>query len=280
MLTPHEDADARKVDEAIDAIRAGQDETARRLLAEVVANTPTPYVYQYEEGDRLAVKFWDMTEFVYFVTRMRQAGTERGVVWQPSAYPRAHYYLAFLEVRAGNYEGALDLLDAGEKLEPNAHFALERAQALLRGRRDRPGALACYQGVLDRGDEVPGPARAVALRGKGFVLIELGQLDEAERHFHESLRLDPDSEVAKNELRYIAQLRAGGRPAPPEIVATGGQKGPPPCAVCGAEFKEGKVVNVEGRLLYLCPACHERVAGEKGPAAVRKWWQFWKRGQA
>src|SRR5262249_25891100 len=156
--------------------------------------------------------------------------------WRSSAYPRAHYYLAFLEVRDGNTTRALELLAKGEQLEPNVHFALERGQALIRGPRDFEGAMASYRSVLDRGDDVPGVLRAVALRGTGFVLIELDQLDEAERYFRESLALDPDSSVAKNELNYIARLRAGGRKAPPEIIATGGQKGMPPCGVCGGEF--------------------------------------------
>lgn len=46
-----------------------------------------------------------------------------------------------------------------------------------------------------------------ALRGMGFVLIEQGKLDEAERLFHQALALDPNDAGAKNELQYIEQQR-------------------------------------------------------------------------
>ena len=54
--------------------------------------------------------------------------------------------------------------------------------------------------------------RAKAMRGAGVTLIDLNRLDEAERMLLESLQIDPDSEVAKNELNYIKSLR-GGRSA-------------------------------------------------------------------
>jgi Flp pilus assembly protein TadD len=46
-----------------------------------------------------------------------------------------------------------------------------------------------------------------ALRGMGFVLIEQGKLDEAERLFRQCLELDPNDDHAKNELEYIRQQR-------------------------------------------------------------------------
>jgi tetratricopeptide (TPR) repeat protein len=249
--------DADKVEEAVTAIQQGQLDRARRLLEEVKANTPSEYAFQYEEGDALVMKFWDQTEFVHYVTRHKDSIKKR-LVWRTSAYPRAHYYLGFLEVKAGNYARAVELLDAGERLEPNPHFLLEKAQAYLRGFHDHQRAIACYEEVLEQGGEVSSLLRAVALRGKGFVLIEMDHLDEAEACFRASLHLDPSSQVARNELTYIARLRAGGRKAPPEIVTTGGQKGPVPCSECGKEFTEGKVMNVGERLVYLCQSCYDK----------------------
>ena len=46
-----------------------------------------------------------------------------------------------------------------------------------------------------------------AMRGVGFALIELDRLDEAEAKFREVLRIDPDDEKAKQELRYIEGVR-------------------------------------------------------------------------
>jgi Flp pilus assembly protein TadD len=48
-----------------------------------------------------------------------------------------------------------------------------------------------------------------ALRGQGYNLIELGQLDKAEAKYRECLKLDANDRKAKNELKYIQDLRKG-----------------------------------------------------------------------
>lgn len=48
---------------------------------------------------------------------------------------------------------------------------------------------------------------ARALRGEGFALIELNQLDEAEKSFQASLKVEPDNKLALSELDYIKKLR-------------------------------------------------------------------------
>lgn len=55
---------------------------------------------------------------------------------------------------------------------------------------------------------------ARSLRGMGFALIELGRLDDAERQFNASLKIEPNSPAALSELKYIAEQRAGagGKP--------------------------------------------------------------------
>jgi Flp pilus assembly protein TadD len=46
-----------------------------------------------------------------------------------------------------------------------------------------------------------------ALRGQGFVLSDMNRLDEAESRYRACLRLNPEDEKAKHELKYIAELR-------------------------------------------------------------------------
>lgn len=55
-----------------------------------------------------------------------------------------------------------------------------------------------------------GAARQIAraLSGKGVQLIDLERLDEAETALRQSLELEPESEIARNELEYIEQLRS------------------------------------------------------------------------
>lgn len=47
-----------------------------------------------------------------------------------------------------------------------------------------------------------------AIRGEGFVLTDMGRLDEAEASYKRALKLNPKDEKAKYELEYIKQLRA------------------------------------------------------------------------
>jgi tetratricopeptide (TPR) repeat protein len=69
--------------------------------------------------------------------------------------------------------------------------------------------------MVDR--NTSGPDRQIAaraLRGIGFNQIELGDLDEAERHFKLSKDYDPENRGADNELKYIDDLRKRGSGGP------------------------------------------------------------------
>jgi tetratricopeptide (TPR) repeat protein len=47
-----------------------------------------------------------------------------------------------------------------------------------------------------------------ALRGQGYALLELGDLDASAEKYRQSLALDPDDALSKKELDYIAGLKA------------------------------------------------------------------------
>ncbi|MDG9671041.1 tetratricopeptide repeat protein [Hahella sp. CR1] len=49
--------------------------------------------------------------------------------------------------------------------------------------------------------------KAAALRGIGFILIEMQRLDEAEEALQKSLAIEPGNDTALNELAYIKELR-------------------------------------------------------------------------
>jgi tetratricopeptide (TPR) repeat protein len=250
------------------AFQASDFATAERVLRDVVTRAPATYQREFVGDDgSLHIKFWGQDEFIYYVTRHRSQPNKQNIVWSPSAYPRALYYLGYLCVHQRRADEALRWLDAGMRLEPHPLIRFEKANVLLRLRRFDEAA-ALFQSVLADGDEVIPAVRAMAMRGTGFVLIEQQKLDDAEHVFRESLKLDPDSGVARNELRYIANLRAGAPPARMESIQTTTAT-PPTCVRCGTtDLDGGKVGNVEGRVVYMCKRCLQRLR--------RKWWQFWK----
>lgn len=262
-------ADATRIDEALAALEKGDIATCEPLLRDVASRTPASYQNEHEREDgSLEIKFWDQSAFLHYVMWMKKAGRERSVEWTGNAYPRAYYYLGFLSVKQREYDRALDYLDRGWKLEPtNPKFLLEKGQAYVRSARYED-ALAVYGRVSEVGLYVSPRDVAVGLRGRGFVLIETGDLDGAEQAFLSSLEFDRDSSVARNELDYIAHLRAGGGKAAAEIVATRSEAVLNVCAACGSEFDEGILIDFQGVPTPICKGCQRRL--------TKKWWQFWK----
>jgi len=215
-----ESTDADRVDQAIDALIDGDLARAQSLLLAVIANTPDDYAFSYEKDGELCIEFWTLPDFLHYATWDRDEEAEQQINWTPNAYPRAFYYMGFLCVKLQRYDMALAYLQRGMTLEPqNPKFLFESAQALFRmGRVDE--AFELYERVTDLSPFVTPADLATGLRGRGFILIERGELDTAEAFFIKSLQLDPDSEVARNELDYIKHLRRGGDVAPAAIVET------------------------------------------------------------
>jgi predicted Zn-dependent protease len=60
--TDIENNDAEKLRNALRAMAQNDFSRARCLLQEVVLNTPKNYIYSYEEGDTLFVRFWTEDE--------------------------------------------------------------------------------------------------------------------------------------------------------------------------------------------------------------------------
>jgi tetratricopeptide (TPR) repeat protein len=175
--------------------------------------------------------------------------------------------LGFLCVKRKQFEQALAYLEQGQILEPtNPKFIFEKATALMHcGRKEE--ALAHYAQVKELGPYVSGIDLAISLRGQGFSLIELERLDDAESAFRRALEIDPTSQIALNELRYIAHLRKGGAAQQAGSTAVVGSNFFL-CVVCGKQFAKGKVVSVKGVPKAICQRCNGKLQ--------KKWWQFWK----
>ncbi|MBX3592904.1 tetratricopeptide repeat protein [Sphingomonas sp.] len=78
--------------------------------------------------------------------------------------------------------------------------------------RDLVKARAVYVRAIEAGKLTVDKARgahdqAHGLRGLGWVLIEQGDWEGAERAYRDSLKLEPDNAIATSELKYIAENR-------------------------------------------------------------------------
>jgi len=206
MSKDTEQADAQKVAEAIGFIREGKIAKAQELLQDVCSRCPDTYQYEFVEGDTRYVKFWDMEEFLSFVGRLGKDKKEE-VVWLVSAYPRACYWLGFLFIERRDFASALGWLKKGQRLEPyNAKF-LNEMGFIYSELKDPVNALASFEAALGL-PSISNRDLAIALRGAAINLVDLGRLEEAKEKLLRSLEIDPDSDLAKSELAYIADLQA------------------------------------------------------------------------
>jgi Flp pilus assembly protein TadD len=204
-------------------LREGNMAQAEEILLDVWCRCPDTYQYDFVEDGKRYVKFWDMQEFLSYAAREGRE-TKEEIAWIASAYPRACYYLAFLSVERRDFTSALKWLKKGQRLEPhNAKFLNETGivYSLL---KDCVNALASYEAAL----ALPSAShrdQAVALRGAGVQLIELGRIEEAKEKLVQSLKIEPNSDVAKNELAYIVGLQAKPQGTVPQELLTLSIKG-------------------------------------------------------
>jgi len=131
-------------------------------------------------------------------------------------------------VETRKFKDAVSVLDAALALSPLPKDRLgttvpdiysERGVALGQLKRWKE-ALANYDAALSIG-KMDKSQRALLYRGRGFALVEMGRLDEGEAAYKASLKLEPGNGIAKNELAYIAGLKAGAKPFKGSVVSPG-----------------------------------------------------------
>lgn len=138
---------------------------------------------------------------------------ERAVIWLDWSFREALHAKAFLAVGERDFDQAMEFLDVEATFAPFAASAhCERGYILNHLKRPGDG-LEAYKTALDLSLRFASssPDTPVALRGIGFSLVELGDLDGAEEAYRQALQLQPESAVAKEELEYIQRLRRGGK---------------------------------------------------------------------
>src|SRR6266699_1969892 len=83
---------------------------------------------------------------------------------------------------------------------------------LSRGTHNWTKAERAYREAEDNTPLSPQASRADELgrarRGLGYVLVELGKLDEAERKYQQCLAANPNHNKAKKELEYVREQKA------------------------------------------------------------------------
>lgn len=209
--------DGHEIKEASALLKEGKLTDAELLLRDYVRRMPKDWKPVMEEPDKLIGFFWSLTEFLAFVAAKRR---ENSVTWAAGSYTEAYYMLAFIAGERHDWSEVVKEAENGLALEPDQPDLLcEKALALGFLGRVRE-AIELYRKASTVREWATRPQLAKALRGAGTLLIDLGNLDEAERLLRESLQHEPENPGTKRELNYIAMLRNGG-PQSPRVLTRG-----------------------------------------------------------
>lgn len=129
-----------------------------------------------------------------------------GPAWGMAYWAEGYGYNAL-----GEYAQAQAALGKALALAPmNSQYQSELAFTYLKA-RDWTKALGLYQEAEGNAGLAPQEKqtrlKCVALRGQGYVLVELKRLDDAVKAYQACLKLNPDDPKSRGELRYIQGLR-------------------------------------------------------------------------
>jgi tetratricopeptide (TPR) repeat protein len=182
---------------------------ARSLLEEAIRQMPMDWKPVQNDSVTFRARIcacWDKEEFLAYVGAKRAEG-DLDNKWIAESYSKAWFQLAVIAVEEGNLTSALSCIESGLALEPD-HPSLWIEKGFILARQGQyADALRSYERAATVRDWAPPNQIAWALRGRGYTLVELKRIDEAEEAIKQSLVLDPQSEIGRDELEYIIQLR-------------------------------------------------------------------------
>jgi tetratricopeptide (TPR) repeat protein len=173
-------------------------------LRQVLADMPSPFVRTRTEAGQLIYRADSALDCAAY----QAAHAEQQITCQGNPFASAGFFLGSYYNEIGQPELALEVLGLGLIAGPDSPVLIaERNAALIVQHRWSDVLAAADRGLAIAG--LPARYRALMLRNRGYALTALSRLDEAQQAYQDSLALDPDNALAKNELHYIAGLKAG-----------------------------------------------------------------------
>lgn len=196
-------------------------------LRRAMNRAPASYPMVEQVGDGWIVRSNDMADGLMLAMTATVAAQKSSpdarvnVSTQPNVYPMIALLLGSAAVERHDYREAISWLDRGLALQPLERSVLTERIAVMHGQQQWDEALKAADAALASGDLLITIHPASLHRKRGFSLVELGRLDEAQAAYEESLNTEPDNAAALRELDYIRGLRRGAAPTPGQLVAPG-----------------------------------------------------------
>lgn len=199
------DPDMVQVDRAADLIHGSKPAEAIALLDPLIAAQER----RRASDKRRAYCARSSPESLFYL--FGAAKEKNGAVVLPQSSCYSLFLKGFALIDLNRPDEAKAWLERAVAMGPsNSHFLGELGE-WYKTRHDLDQAWTYFKRASDAADISPPDRktfdRTRALRGMGWVLIERGKLDEAERLYRQCLELNPDDSHAKTELEYIADQR-------------------------------------------------------------------------
>lgn len=171
------------------------------------------YEAMYPAGAKATYCARSPTESLLYL--MQSAADKKDSVVIGPAWCDAYFLRAYGLIDLGRYAQARDSLEKAIAMSPkNAHYLSELA-SLYRRENEWKEALTKYEIAAQLARDFSPPESKVielgeALRGKGYVLVELGRLKEAEATYKQCLEINSADKAATGELGYVqSRLKQG-----------------------------------------------------------------------
>jgi Flp pilus assembly protein TadD len=195
-------------------LTAGAQLLKERRPAEAIENYFDKVIASYEAlytaGDKATYCARTETESLLYL--MQSAADKKSSVVIGPAWCDAYFLRAYGLIELGRNVQARAALEKAIAMSPkNAHYLSELASIYQREKNWKE-SLARYETASQLAREFSPPESknielGEALRGRGYALVELGRLEEAEATYKQCLEVNFADKAAKAELGYVQSRR-------------------------------------------------------------------------
>lgn len=166
---------------------------------------------QCSTGEHKTYASRGMTETLYYM--MKAAAENESAIAVSPTCSEALYLRGYASLDLGQVDLAEEYIQRAIDMAPVNSTYLSELGHIYHSKREWTNALDVFTKAEDAANtysppELKNAEMSRAKRGVGYSLIELGQLDEAEKKFRECLEINENDKMALKELKYIEHIRS------------------------------------------------------------------------
>lgn len=180
-------------------------------ITEYIDKVITFYENKYKDEKRKIYCVRTSTESLYYL--LMAANEKRGAVAYFCPWADAYYIKGYALLELGKLQESKKFLQLAIDRSPrNSQYISELAHC-YQLEKNWPKVNELFELAEESANSTSPEDQknydlGRALRGQGYVLVEMGKLDEAEKKYQQSLKLNPKDNAAQDELSYIKKLKS------------------------------------------------------------------------